>query len=912
MTTQSTFDIIVIDAINFRGIEYIEIVKNSIFCVKDGKLFKLVRNNNAQYSAEEILPEYKNLSFLMAYQECIYFVMDEDGVNKIFKLDECRAKEVAEFSGGHIGGYAAVGEGYLCFFTQNTKEYASQFYALHNGKLNIAQFAFGYQSIKCIYAYEDQIYIAFGKSNFVASISLPDFYDYADSTNNIVSVNKVIDINCISIFSIADKLLFALDGPTRIVDIEGNVVFNDEKNMNCGYQIAAQGKLTLHKDYTVLGTWRRDEKHPYACYYVLNDLTEMTKECVKLEKDIPWTGYTTYNKMLQSKEFVFSCKNGYPLHIQGFESYAELQNSVNIDGYKLAKLSNDVHIYVKEIVAEPGPRVSAHSQIQRKTYDYCTPVQPSNFYITVDVEQRHKGDPVRLLGKIGDKEYGIYFIFNTLEKYGLKGVFFVNIYEYQYYNGLIERIVKDIHARGHEIGLHCHKSNLDFYKDDIVKYDYDGQYKIIEFGINFIEALINEKPVSFRAGGYNLNSTTLKVLSDLGIKIDSSVFLGVKQNLRYISKNALCKYDNVVEIPVTTVMRDIQPSKIDINWNNNADDLINYVKSCRNYGLQNIVSMLHSYSFIKITRYSNNKKQDSLPDLRVESEHAYLIREFDKFCSFISAYNGIKVKTFKMALGDGDYSQDKQWGKDNIPLINIPNAQQQFCPVCNNAVQFVEYRGVKNSMCPVCHSLNRMRLKVLYLKKRLNIENCAPLKILHIGPARCVRKWLTRLVKHDYITMDPFSEAHFKYSIEDIHFQNNAFDLIICVAVLYHVLDDHKAVEEMHRVLKPGGILLLELGALAEDKTEEFYKREEYTNMEAHDFSYPADLHKPVIKREKGKIFYNPRYPTRKYGRDMLDLLNKAGFTVVVIKMNQYSTLFKFGLNSDVKIIECKKKNMLF
>ena len=40
-------------------------------------------------------------------------------------------------------------------------------------------------------------------------------------------------------------------------------------------------------------------------------------------------------------------------------------------------------------------------------------------------------------------------------------------------------------------------------------------------------------------------------------------------------------------------------------------------------------------------------------------------------------------------------------------------------------------------------------------------------------------------------------------------YDNNQFDFFICSHVLEHVPDDHKALSELHRILKPGGTGIL-------------------------------------------------------------------------------------------------------
>lgn len=48
-----------------------------------------------------------------------------------------------------------------------------------------------------------------------------------------------------------------------------------------------------------------------------------------------------------------------------------------------------------------------------------------------------------------------------------------------------------------------------------------------------------------------------------------------------------------------------------------------------------------------------------------------------------------------------------------------------------------------------------------------------------------------------------------KADATDLPFKDKSFDRIICSEVLEHIPDDQKAISEMHRVLKPGGIVII-------------------------------------------------------------------------------------------------------
>lgn len=52
-----------------------------------------------------------------------------------------------------------------------------------------------------------------------------------------------------------------------------------------------------------------------------------------------------------------------------------------------------------------------------------------------------------------------------------------------------------------------------------------------------------------------------------------------------------------------------------------------------------------------------------------------------------------------------------------------------------------------------------------------------------------------------------------KGSITDLQFSNQLFDSVVCGEVLEHIMDDRKALREIYRVTKPGGILIVTVPA---------------------------------------------------------------------------------------------------
>jgi len=78
-----------------------------------------------------------------------------------------------------------------------------------------------------------------------------------------------------------------------------------------------------------------------------------------------------------------------------------------------------------------------------------------------------------------------------------------------------------------------------------------------------------------------------------------------------------------------------------------------------------------------------------------------------------------------------------------------------------------------------------------------------------------------------YFAVDPLATALVNVvgRGEDLPFASDSFDLIFCTQVLEYIPTPGKVIDEIHRVLKPGGILLLSVPALSPlDSDEEYWR----------------------------------------------------------------------------------------
>lgn len=207
---------------------------------------------------------------------------------------------------------------------------------------------------------------------------------------------------------------------------------------------------------------------------------------------------------------------------------------------------------------------------------------------------------------------------------------------------------------------------------------------------------------------------------------------------------------------------------------------------------------------------------------------------------------------------------------------------QRKCTLCNSSVRKFLETGVKrrkNAKCPVCFSLERHRLLVLFFRDKTDLFDGTRKRLLHIAPEACLCRIFSDAVGDGYLTADLFAQDVMeKMDITDIHHPDDSFDVIYCSHVLEHVPDDKQAMKEFCRVLKPAGWAVLNVPITA-DKT---YEDPTITDPE-----------------ERQKAFGQKDH-VRRYGPDYEQRLIDAGFKVKRFSANDLVDEFqmeKFGIS---------------
>ena len=228
-----------------------------------------------------------------------------------------------------------------------------------------------------------------------------------------------------------------------------------------------------------------------------------------------------------------------------------------------------------------------------------------------------------------------------------------------------------------------------------------------------------------------------------------------------------------------------------------------------------------------------------------------------------------------------------------VPVLGLLYAGRgRKCPICGGEKRkFLPYGYGKvreDALCPKCLSLERHRLLWHYLmnndSERERIKNLPT--ILHIAPEVCLMREFKRIylsAPQNYITADlesPLADMHF--DVQQIPMADSSVDIIICNHLLEHVESDHKALKEMYRIMRPGGLGIM---------------------LAPIDYTLETTFEDDTITDPKQRAEVFGQYDHRRiYGKDYLERLRAAGFEAFEI---DYAAEFsdsdrtKFSFGSD-------------
>ena len=141
-------------------------------------------------------------------------------------------------------------------------------------------------------------------------------------------------------------------------------------------------------------------------------------------------------------------------------------------------------------------------------------------------------------------------------------------------------------------------------------------------------------------------------------------------------------------------------------------------------------------------------------------------------------------------------------------------SNQGYCNTCDTNTTFNAYSEWfrDNYICQNCKSIPRERALMSVIEKYY--PNYSELSIHESSP--CTRGTSVKLAKkctkyassHYYPKMkfgEKHSSGHLNIDLENQHFEDNSFDLVVTQDVMEHVFNPAMAFKEIMRTLKPGG-----------------------------------------------------------------------------------------------------------
>jgi predicted SAM-dependent methyltransferase len=203
---------------------------------------------------------------------------------------------------------------------------------------------------------------------------------------------------------------------------------------------------------------------------------------------------------------------------------------------------------------------------------------------------------------------------------------------------------------------------------------------------------------------------------------------------------------------------------------------------------------------------------------------------------------------------------------------------KRTCPICGYHGMFISvgHPGRWDARCLNCGSRERHRLLHLWVTEG-GRDKLAGKRILHFAPEKAFMRRMRDNPLYETADLMQSSVTH-KVDITDTKLPEAAYDVVMANHVLEHIPDDHAAMLELFRLLKPGGVALLTVPINASRSTTYENPRvtaaaERWAHFSAHDH-------------------------VRYYGLDFADRLKRAGFQVDTFRVSPEEEV-KYGLLRD-------------
>jgi hypothetical protein len=157
-------------------------------------------------------------------------------------------------------------------------------------------------------------------------------------------------------------------------------------------------------------------------------------------------------------------------------------------------------------------------------------------------------------------------------------------------------------------------------------------------------------------------------------------------------------------------------------------------------------------------------------------------------------------------------------------LLNHKSKYKYDCPICFYNGPFMDKNNRLRAKCPKCGELERARMAMLVVNQIYDDKKASETDVFHVSPENFLRKIFKEKYK-SYISSDLYREdVDHQFDIQSIPYPDSSFDLVFASHVLEYVKNDRQAIQEIKRVLRPGGLAFLPVPMLHE-KTIDYEER---------------------------------------------------------------------------------------
>lgn len=219
------------------------------------------------------------------------------------------------------------------------------------------------------------------------------------------------------------------------------------------------------------------------------------------------------------------------------------------------------------------------------------------------------------------------------------------------------------------------------------------------------------------------------------------------------------------------------------------------------------------------------------------------------------------------------------WRRVSVRLLALSNGLLGrprlpfYCPVCDFRLRRWRplYRDIGHGktrlepngrICPECAAFERTRHFWLYVQQEQLLASQPD--VLHVAPERGLRPHFRLQLGARYVTTDLDQRGVDTHQdLTAMTLADDSFDLIYCSNVLEHIEEDRLAMGEIFRVLRPGGLAILQVPIRGEVTFED-----------------PT-----IVDPTERTQHFGQADHVRYYGRDIAQRLKAAGFVVDEVYM---------------------------